>query len=246
MFPSPPLRHVLKTTAKTITGYNLINKDDRIAVAVSGGKDSWVLLHLLRHFRNVGPISFEIAAVTIHPGYDGFQLGKVEEKIAGWDIPYEIVRTRIADTIETKRDEGSNPCSFCARLRRGALYRWALGNRFNKIALGHHADDAVETLFLSMIFEGRLCAMPPVLKTEKNNLFVIRPLIRNRETDIAAYFNKLDLPTADCPMAVSGSRRKEIKALIRQIERDYPVAGKNLPAALQNLNVSHFLDPKWL
>ena len=246
LFPPPPNRHVLKTTAKCISDYELIVEGDRIIVAISGGKDSWVLLHLLEHFRRVSPVRFELIALTIHPGFSDFNLSGIASQMRIWNIPYEIVYTRIDETIEKHLDKNSNPCAFCARLRRGALYRKSLELNATKIALGHQADDAIETVFLSMLFEGRLCAIPPKLTVKDKPIDVIRPLIKVWEIDVLKYFKSLKLPLVKCPQTPTHSKRQQIKNLVQSITAEYPNSKYQILSALQNVRISHFLDSKWL
>lgn len=247
-------RHTLqsrirRTVGKTIREYDLIHDGDRILVAVSGGKDSWTMLHLLMHFRRVSPVSFELIPVTIHPGYPDFPVAAIE---AGYrrfasDLPWTIVRTRMDRTIREKNTPGKYPCAFCARLRRGALYKAADTHRCNRIALGHHADDAIETVLISSMFEGRLVSLPPRFKVEKHPLTVIRPLIRTWEADISRYSMDHDFPAVSCGHEDrSGGIRATVKKLLEDIRADHPEAGRYLLASLQNIDPGRFLDSKWL
>ena len=239
---------VVKTTGQTIGDYRLIEDRDVIAVAISGGKDSWSLLHLLQHFQRVSKYDFEIKPVTVNPGFEGFPLDCIEQTYRRFGISYTILDAHIRESIEKHLDPGTRACAFCARLRRGALYRFAKKNNCSKIALGHHADDAMETLFLSGFFEGKLSSMPPRLNVSDNSLCVIRPLIRIFENDLSDYCRLLGIEAVSCRhgRAYSAGRRGEIKEWLRFMDARYPGTKKNLLAALQNLRTHHFLDPDLL
>jgi len=234
---------------KTIRDFQLINSNDRILVAVSGGKDSWTMLHLLMHFKAVSPVNFDLFPVTIHPGYSDFDCAAIEKgyhKISP-NLPWKIIRTNISDTINKKNSPGKYPCAFCARLRRGALYRVATELNCNKVALGHHADDAIETVFISSMFEGNMVSLPPRFKASNHPLVIIRPLIRVWEKDIIRYRIENNFPSISCGHAEdSGGIRSYIKSLLANVDKDYPVARRNLLAALHRIKPEHFLDNKWL
>ncbi len=244
-----PPHFMRKTVGKTIADYQLINANDRILVGVSGGKDSWSLLHILLYFQRVSPIRFHVMPVTIDPGFPEFDVEAIEHGYRSMSpIPdYHIIRTRITDTIQASNEKGKNPCAFCARLRRGAIYRVARQLHCNSIALGHHADDAIETLLLSGFFEGNLSAMPPKLSVSRNELTLIRPLIRIWEEDLIHYSGSLGVPIVSCSSHFeTPETRRKIKQWLTDLEHHHPMAKRNLLAGLHHLNPSHFLDPKWL
>jgi len=240
---------IRRNVGRTIRDYDLIRSGDRILVAVSGGKDSWTLLHLLMHFHRVSPVRFELFPVTIHPGYPDFP-GEIIEagyrRIAG-DLPWTIVRTRMDRTIQEKNTPGKYPCAFCARLRRGALYRTAVDRECNRIALGHHADDAIETVLISSMFEGRMVSLPPRFPVENHPLTVIRPLIRIWEEEIERYSRDHAFPSVSCGHEdQSGGIRATVKHMLADIRSRHPDTGRNLLASLQRIDPSRFLDSKWL
>ncbi len=236
-------------TGKAIHDYRMILGGDRILVAVSGGKDSWVLLHVLLHLQRVSPVRFELVPVTIDPGFPEFDsesIGNAYRELVP-ELPWTIVRTEINQTIAEKNLPGKYPCAFCARLRRGALYRVAASLDCNRIALGHHADDAVETLLLSGFFEGKLVSLPPVMKPARYALTVIRPLIRVWEEEIRMLVDFIGFPGVSCGHeADSGGKRDYIKGLLAEVQRLHPVVKQNLLAALHTIRPDHFLDNKWL
>lgn len=248
--PRPVFESRLKRcVGKTIRDFSLIHSDDRILVAVSGGKDSWTMLHLLMHFQAVSPVKFEIFPVTIHPGYPSFDADTIEkgyEQISP-QLQWQIVRTEINKTIAQKNTPGKHPCAFCARLRRGALYRIANTLNCNRIALGHHADDALETVLISAMFEGNMVSLPPKLNVEDHPITLIRPLIRVWERDIIRYSTDHQFPLVSCGHEESsGGIRQYIKQKLAEIDDDYPNARRNFLAALHRIKPTHFLDNKWL
>jgi tRNA 2-thiocytidine biosynthesis protein TtcA len=242
------MKWIAKIVGQTLCDYDLTQSGDRILTAVSGGKDSWSLLHLLHYFKAVGPVSFDLIAITIDPGFPGFDIPTIQTQYEALGIDYRIERTNIAETIAEKNEPGNNPCAFCARLRRGALYRMADALGCNKVALGHHADDAIETMLLSSFYEGALTSMPPRLEVHDGSLTLIRPLIRVFENDLREYSQKLGVTTVDCThvMPDRPRRRKEIKELIRTLAEKNPKLKKSMLASLHHLHVSHFLDSQWL
>ncbi|MBN1295651.1 tRNA 2-thiocytidine(32) synthetase TtcA [bacterium] len=240
---------IYRRTGTAIRDYDLIHANDRILVAVSGGVDSWTLLHVLQHFRSVSPIPFELVPVTINPGFPEFQTDVIEtgfRRLAP-DLPWRIVSSSIDHTIRTRNTPGKYPCAFCARLRRGALYRVATELGCNRIALGHHADDAVETALISALSEGNLVSLPPRLHVTNRSIIVIRPLIRIWKTEILEYAASLCFPITDCGhQAESGNMRNYVRDLLQQIDQERPGARYNLLAALHHINPTHFLDTRWL
>jgi tRNA 2-thiocytidine biosynthesis protein TtcA len=244
----PMDRWIVKTVGQTIKDYDLIHENDRIAVAVSGGKDSWSLLHLLLHFQQVCPFRFEVIPVTIDPGFDEFPVSAIESTYKEFDIPYHIEAARIKETISGHLTPGKSACSFCARLRRGSLYQFAETHQCNKIALGHHADDAIETLFITGFFQGTLVSLPPRLNVSNHDILLIRPLIRVFENDLRKYCQALGIKAFGCShhSYSAGGRRSEVKQWLAFMSRRNPRIKKNLLAALQRVNTNHFLDSRWL
>ena len=239
---------IRKTVGKTIFDYQLIEENDTIAVGISGGKDSWSLLYTLRFFQQVSPVKFNLLPVTVDPGYLGFRVDQIENQLLRFKIPYHILKPDLASLISQKNSPGKNSCAFCARLRRGVLYKFCADNNCSKLALGHHADDAIETLFLSALYEGRLASLPPRLDVTDRQLIVIRPLIRVWESDISSFFKQLELDPVECPFEKpeDQQKRKIVKAMITTFTCNQPNLKKNLLAALQKVQIKHFLDPRWL
>lgn len=243
-----PIPIVRKTVGKTIADYDMIHADDHILVGVSGGKDSWSLLHILRYFQSVSPVPFTITAVTIDPGFPGFDTAAIETVYRQFpDLDWKIIRTRIVDTMRRSGEPRKNPCAFCARLRRGALYRTARETGANVIALGHHADDAIETLFISAFFEGSLVSLPPRLQVASGAMILIRPLIRVWERDLADHCHRLEIAPVSCGHeSTRPQMRTTVGTWLTDRYEKFPVIRKNLLAALQNIRPGHFLDTKWL
>ncbi|HEY3884377.1 MAG TPA: ATP-binding protein, partial [Vicinamibacterales bacterium] len=189
---------VAKKATKAITEYGLIEDGDRVMVGLSGGKDSWALLQILDVLRRRAPIRFSLVAVNIDSGYDGYEHPKIAEACAqrGWEL--HIEHTHIGQAIEDVLTPDATPCSLCARLRRGALYRLADTVGATKIALGHHADDFIETLLLNVFFQGAIKAMPARLVSDDGRHIVIRPLVYVLESEARAYAKESRLPIIGC------------------------------------------------
>ena len=230
-------------TLKSLTGmvrrcvddYGMIAPGDRIAVGVSGGKDSLVLLAALRHLRRYYPAPFELEAITIDAGFPGMDFSGVEAMCAALEIPYTRVPTDIREIVFEAREE-SNPCSLCAKMRRGALNTTLKAHGCNKLALGHHFDDAVETFAMSLLFEGRLNCFSPVSYMDRMDVTMIRPLLYIGELRSAKMAEALSLPvvTSTCPMDRT-SRRREVKDLLDALSRTYPDLRSRIFGAMQRL-----------
>jgi tRNA 2-thiocytidine biosynthesis protein TtcA len=250
MIKTDKLRNkLIRQTGKTIGDYNMIEENDRVLVAVSGGKDSWTMLHLLLHFQKVSPVRFDLFPVTVNPGFQEFDcqtITKAYPKIAR-HLKWQIVDTEINRIIAQKNTPGKHQCAFCARLRRGVLYRLAREKQYNLIALGHHADDAIETVLISGFFEGSMVSLPPIFKPRMMPFKVIRPLIRSWEKEILQYSLCHQFSTVSCGDACcSGGKREYVKDILAQIEKNNPKTKKNFLAALHKIKPERFLDPKWL
>jgi len=235
-----------RAMARTIVDHRLIDDGDRILVAVSGGKDSYGLLVLLRELQHRAPVSFHLMAVHLdqaHPGYDGAPLRRWLE---GSGIPFRILREDTYAIVTEKIPEGKTYCSLCSRLRRGVLYRAATELGCNKIALGHHRDDALETLLLNLFFAGKLSAMPPRLVSDDGRHVVIRPLLGCGEADLAAFAAERAFPILPCNLCGSQSeaQRKQMKALLAELERKHPTVRASMLAALGNVVPSHLMDSR--
>jgi tRNA 2-thiocytidine biosynthesis protein TtcA len=238
------LGRVIRLVGRAIGVFDLIEEGDRILVALSGGKDSWSLLYALAELRRRAPISYELAAVTVHPGPVDFDCGPLAERLAHDGIPYRIVQGNIVELVNEKLTEGTNPCSFCSRLRRGFLYTYAREQGWNKIALGHHLDDFVETLLLNLFFNGSLKGMSPYLVADDGWNTIIRPLVYVREEMTRDCARSLRVPILGCHcdcVGMKGSRRQWVKTLIRKIETDVPDVRSNMLAAMGRIHSRHLL-----
>jgi len=217
---------------RCIDDYDMIQPGDKIAVGVSGGKDSLVLLRLLAGLRAYFNKPFTLEAITIDMGL-GMDYSAIEALCRELDVPYTIVKTEIAPIIFDHRKE-KNPCSMCAKMRRGALNQAILERGFNKLALGHHFDDAVETYMMSLLFEGRISCFRPVTFLDRSGVTQIRPMIYAGEQKISNLAEKLQLPVVvnPCPMD-KASKRHEIKSLLKTLSADYPDMKSKVFGAMQ-------------
>ncbi len=213
------LRHLLSFARRAIDDYNMIEAGDRICVGVSGGKDSLALLTTLGELRRFYPNPFSLVAVTVNMGLPGMDFTPVRAYCESLDIPYVEVNTDIAKVIFDIRKE-SNPCSLCAKMRRGALHAAAQENGCNKVALGHHFDDAVETFMLNLFFEGRLGSFSPTTYLSNRNIHLIRPLIYAQEKDVEYFVRHSDLPlvVSTCPED-RATERENMKQLLKDMEK---------------------------
>jgi tRNA 2-thiocytidine biosynthesis protein TtcA len=237
--------HVAKKATRAIVDHDLIVDGDRILVGVSGGKDSWALIQVLDVLRKRAPIRFSFMALTIDSGYADFRSEVVARACAerGWE--HHLVRTNIGDTIDDLLDPGDTPCSLCARLRRGVLYRKAAELGVTKIALGHHADDFIETLLLNVFFAGSLKAMPARLVSDDGRHVVIRPLAYVGEDEAREYTKASGLPIIGCCCPACGDlglQRQRIKRLIFDLDREHPGVKSSMLKALANVAPRHLLD----
>jgi tRNA 2-thiocytidine biosynthesis protein TtcA len=237
-------RHLLRDVGRAIAEHRLIEEGDRILVAMSGGKDSYGMLVLLRALQAKAPIRFDLLAVHLdqgHPGYDGEPLRRwLEEQGVAYQVLHEDTYSIVTDKIP----EGKTYCSLCSRLRRGILYRAADELGCTKLALGHHREDALETLLLNLFFAGKLASMPARLVSDDHRHVVIRPLIYCAERDLAALAVERGFPILPCNLCGSQAQaqRKQMKALLAQLEAGHPNLRQTMLAALQNVNPSHLLD----
>jgi tRNA 2-thiocytidine biosynthesis protein TtcA len=236
---------IAKKVTRAITEYHLIENGDRVMVGLSGGKDSWALMQMLDVLRRRAPIEFSLVAVNIDSGYEGYQHHKLTETCAarGWELHVE--HTQIGEAIEDILDESATPCSLCARLRRGALYRLATEVGANKIALGHHADDFIETLLLNVFFQGTIKAIPARLVSDNGRHVVIRPLVYVTEAEALKYAKASALPIIGCCCPACGDlslQRQRVKRLIAEFEVEHPEIKNSMIRALANVAPRHLLD----
>lgn len=223
------------TVRRAVDDYGMIEDDDKIAVGVSGGKDSLLLLLALKHLQSYYPKHFELEAISIELGFEGMDFSPVKALCAELDIPYTCVKTDIKEIVFDVRKE-ENPCSLCAKMRRGALNDAIRERGIKKLALGHHFDDAVETFMMSLLFEGRLSCFKPVTYLDRSGVTQIRPLIYAGEMKIAKLSEELSLPVVEnpCPMDKT-SKRHEIKELLASMSADYPDMKSKIFGAMQRL-----------
>ena len=223
------------TVRRAVDDYRMIQAGDRVAVGVSGGKDSMILLLALDCLRKYYPEPFELEAVTIELGFEGMDFTPVRELCEELSIPYTCVRTDIKEIVFDVRRE-DNPCSLCAKMRRGALNNVLRERNLNKLALGHHFDDAVETYMMSLLFEGRISCFQPVTFLDRSGVTQIRPLIYAGEQKITNLAHQLNVPIVENPCPEDkGSKRYEIKQLLRTMSAQYPDMKSKIFGAMQRL-----------
>ena len=216
------MRKILSHLRRAVDDYNMINEGDKIAVGVSGGKDSMVLLNAMWELKIFYPKKFDVMVITIYMGFNEYDPSPVEDFCKSKGIPYKVVKTQIKEIIFDIRKE-SNPCSLCSKMRKGALNEAAKELGFSKVALGHHYDDVIETFFLCLLYEGRIGCFSPVTHLDRTDIHQIRPLIYAREYDVrnAAIRNNLPVIINPCPMD-GKSKRQDIKDYIVNTAKEYP------------------------
>ncbi len=239
----PQLRRL---AGKAIADYDMIQEGDRVMVCVSGGKDSYTLLDLLLDLQRRAPVKFELVAVNLNQKQPNFPEEILPAYLDGLGVAYSVVEEDTYSIVKRVVAEGKTMCGLCSRLRRGVLYRVADDIGATKIALGHHRDDLIETLFLNMFFGGRLKAMAPKLLSDDGRHVVIRPLAYCSEVDISRYAELRDFPLIPCDLCGSQQnlQRKKIKAMLAAWEKEDPGRSGRLFRSLQNVSPSHLADPK--
>lgn len=244
-YRTPLEARVAKKVTKAIIEHKLIEDGDRVMVGLSGGKDSWALLQILHVLRERAPIDFSIVGVNVNSGYEGFRHDLITEACSerGWEC--RIEHTDIGGIMDDILDDGDTPCSLCARLRRGVLYRIAAEIGATKIALGHHLDDFIETALLNLFFQGTLKAMPARLVSDNQKHIVIRPLVNVNEAECRAYAQETGLPVIGCCCSACGDlslKRQRVKRLISELEVEHPEIKNSMIVALGHVVPSHLLD----
>lgn len=229
---------------KAIFDFNMIENGDTVMVCLSGGKDSYTLLDILLTLRKRAPIDFRIIAMNLDQKQPGFPADILPGYLKALGVEYHIETQDTYSIVKEKIPEGKTTCSLCSRLRRGIIYKVAGELGANKIALGHHRDDMIETLFLNLFFAGKLKAMPPKLVTDKGDHIVIRPLAYCVEKDIARYARGMEFPIIPCNLCGSQEnlQRQNIKEMLNNWERQYPGRSQTIFTAMQNVVPSHLLD----
>ena len=238
-------KRLRRNVGQAIGDFNMIEDGDRVMVCLSGGKDSHALLDILLQLREIAPVRFELIAVNLDQKQPGFPAGVLPEYLKGLGVPFHIEEQDTYSVVKRVIPEGKTTCSLCSRLRRGVLYRVAGELGATKIALGHHRDDILETLFLNMFYGGKLKAMPPKLVSDDGRHIVIRPLAYCRERDLEAWAALRRFPIIPCDLCGSQDqlKRKETKALLREWDKRFPGRVEKIFAALGNVAPSHLADP---
>jgi len=228
------MKQVLGCIRRADHDFSMIAPGDKVAVGVSGGKDSLLLLHALALYRKFAPNPFELTAITVSMGLEPFDLSGVRAMCDTLEVPYVVKETEIFDIVFNRRKE-KNPCALCAKMRKGCLADTCVELGINKLALGHHRDDALETLMLSMFFEGRMHTFHPVTRFERTGITQIRPMVYLSEKKAIAAVRKLDLPVVKSPCPVNGAtRREDMKIILDDICKKIPKAREQMLSALMN------------
>ena len=227
------MQKLMSQVRKCVRDYRMLEPGDRVVAGVSGGKDSLALLRLLAELRDHSPVSFSLQAVTLDMGYEEMDFSPVADLCRRLQVPYTVKKTQIREIVFDIRKE-ENPCALCAKLRRGILNDAALELGANKVALGHHYDDAIETFLLSMIYEGRLSSFLPVTYMDRTGLTLIRPMLYLHEKTISNFVTRENLPVVHnpCP-ADKNTKREDVKALLYELEGRYPGLKDNIFGGLQ-------------
>lgn len=230
------LQRLYSYTRRALDDYEMIQEHDTVAVGISGGKDSLTLLCSLAGLRHFYPVPFELIAITVDLGYE-LGTDEIAALCQKLDVPYQVIHTQIRDIVWNEQNQ-KNPCSICAKLRKGALNDAAMSLGCNKIAYGHHREDMIETMLLSLLFEGRFHTFSPVTHLERTGLTVIRPLMYVPESEVIGFQHKYNLPVQHNPCPADGhTKRKYVKELLRQINRDNPGVKDRMFTAILNGNL---------
>jgi tRNA 2-thiocytidine biosynthesis protein TtcA len=237
---------LVRATGRAIADYGMIAESDRVMVCLSGGKDSWTLLDMLLELKRRAPIRFTLTAVNLDQKQPGFPAHVLPDYLAARGIPYRVLEQDTYSVVREKIPAGKTLCGLCSRLRRGVLYSFAAEEGYTKIALGHHLDDALETLFLNLFYGGRIKAMPPKLLADDGENIVIRPLYHCREREIAKYAKMRGFPIIPCNLCGSqdGLKRMQIKAMLARWEQAEPARIASLATALAHVEPSQLADSR--
>ncbi len=237
-------KRLRREMGQAIADYNMIEDGDRIMVCLSGGKDSYTMLDILLNLRRNAPVNFDILAVNLDQKQPGFPAHILPEYLESIDVPYHVIEQDTYSVVTRIIPEGKTTCGLCSRMRRGALYAYAEEHGYNKIALGHHRDDIIETFFLNMFYGGQLKAMPAKLKSDNGKHIVIRPLAYSREKDIAEFSALKGYPIIPCNLCGSQEnlQRVQMKAMLNQWDIDSPGRVETIFSSLKNIRPSQLLD----
>ena len=228
------MKKILGPMRKAIEDFNLIDDGDKIGVGVSGGKDSMLLLYALKLYQRFSPEKFELEAFTVDLGFEGFETKAIESYCESIGVPFNLKKTNIKNIVFDTRKE-KNPCSLCANMRRGAIHNSLKDKEFNKLALGHHGDDAIDTFFLSLLYEGRINTLPPLTYLDRKRIYIIRPLLYVSEQDIKNSIEKNNIPIVNnpCP-SDKKTKREDMNRLVQKIYKEVPDARNRILTALNN------------
>lgn len=238
-------RLIMKRVGQAITQFSMIDEGDRIMVCISGGKDSYALLHVLQILQRRAPVRFELLAVNVDQGWPGYDTHVIAKHLASTGVQYRMIDADFAAVVEANLAPDATPCSLCSRLRRGVLYNLAVELECSKIALGHHADDLIETLILNLFYTGRLASMPPKLQSDDGRNTVIRPLAFVPEEHLIGLLEAQGFPVVSCGCPSCGlpdQKRQVVKRMLAGLEASDPGIKHHMLAALKNVRPSHLLD----
>lgn len=240
-------KKLLHYTGKAIADFNMIQSGDRVMVCLSGGKDSFTMLRILRLLQQRAKVKFEIFSFTLDQAQPGWNDTALRQWLTDNGIQHEILTRDTYSIVKEKIPEGQTYCSLCSRLRRGIIYTYAEANGFNKIALGHHRDDLITTLLMSILYNGEIRSMPPKLLSDNKKHVVIRPLVYCQEADIAAFAQEMAFPIIPCTLCGSQENliRKKVKNLINQLALENPKVPSNMLHALTAIKPSQLMDKKY-
>lgn len=239
-------KRLRRLTGQAIADFNMIEAGDKVMVCLSGGKDSYGMLDVLMKLREKSPVPFELFAFNLDQKHPGYPAHILPEYLRGLGVPFRIEEQDTYSTVKRVIPEGKTMCSLCSRLRRGVIYRVASEVGATKIALGHHRDDIINTLFLNMFFGGKLKSMPPKLVSDDGKHIVIRPLAYVEEADLEAYADYMQFPIIPCDLCGSQDnlQRQQVKLLLRDWDKKFPGRIESIFRSIQNVAPSHLLDRK--
>ncbi len=245
-FENPLAIKIRKQIVQALNDFNMIENNDKIMVCVSGGKDSSILLALLTEIQRRSELDFKIEAAILDQKQPGFDSSKFEKWIESLGVPLKILERDTYSIVKEKVPEGKTYCSLCSRLRRAILYDYAFENKFTKMALGHHKDDIINTTLLNMFYVGKLASMPAKLLSDDGRNVIVRPLCYVTEIDLQELANQWGFPIIPCNLCGSqdGLKRKRMKKLVQELEKEIPHIATSIQTALGNVNPSHLLDHK--